>query len=122
MPSSSASRRMVRAPGPCSSRRERATATVWATRAGRTERWSGGASSPGNRVTFISEPVSSARGPVEEKDGVSRGDGRQGVVVGVGGDAVEEDAHLHLPLPEIGPEDRHLLVVGELGGRPLVAS
>src|SRR5438132_4171354 len=43
------------------------------------------------------------------------GDAAQVRVGGVGADAAEEDADLDLPLPQVGAEDRRLLVVADLG-------
>ena len=56
-------------------------------------------------------------GPVVDAEHrVPAGDGAQLLVGGVGADAVEEHADLHLPAPQVGAQDVGLVGVGDLGG------
>src|SRR5262245_59030408 len=56
----------------------------------------------------------------EREHGVAGGDADQLLLGRVGRNAVEEDAHLGLPLLEVGPQDGDLLVALHLGGLPLL--
>src|SRR5688572_14005940 len=101
MPSSSASRRMVRAPAPSSSRIEKAVSMICCAR--------------GEREVPVGRAVGSV-GSIEAEHRVLRRDRRELVVGAVGADAVEELPDLELPTAQVRTQDLDLVLVGDLMG------